>query len=131
MKIIDPQRVPRKIIIPSFCSFKLAAILDSLGRILLVDLDNFIIIKIWKGMRNCQISFLSIETNLFLVVYRKGGITDLFDVKTCRKAASASAPPGCRLVHVSGFVIGSGQVSPQESSILITPKNEILDIKIR
>lgn len=43
---------------------RLAAISDSLGRIILVDCSQNIILRIWKGYRDAQCSFMQVDEKL-------------------------------------------------------------------
>ncbi|CAG9859930.1 unnamed protein product [Phyllotreta striolata] len=96
---------------------KLAAVCDTLGRILLIDSYKGIVLKIFKGYREGQCSFIQVPDERrskskidnkmahFLVVYSpKKGTVEIFSLQHCSKIATFTASKHSRLLYANyGF----------------------------
>ncbi|XP_050304560.1 rab3 GTPase-activating protein regulatory subunit isoform X2 [Anthonomus grandis grandis] len=98
---------------------KLAAISDSLGRVLLIDCFKGIIIKNFKGYREAQCAFLQVpderrskhrhgnKVAVFLVIYSpKKGTLEIFTVQQGTKITTFSASKYSRLLYISHGLMG-------------------------
>lgn len=95
---------------------RLAAISDSLGRIILVDCSQNIILRIWKGYRDAQCSFMQVDEKLsknthkqkrkhttFLAIYSpRRSTVDVWCVERGKKLAAFPAGPHGQLIQQFG-----------------------------
>lgn len=110
---------------------RLAAISDSLGRIILVDCSQNIILRIWKGYRDAQCSFMQVDEKLskntrkqkrkhttFLAIYSpRRSTVDVWCVERGKKLASFPAGPHGQLMQQFGHATsGSDGVASTKSS---------------
>lgn len=110
---------------------RLAAISDSLGRIILVDCSQNIILRIWKGYRDAQCSFMQVDEKLsknthkqkrkhttFLAIYSpRRSTVDVWCVERGKKLASFPAGPHGQLIQQFGHASsGSDGVASTKSS---------------
>ncbi|KAL7684647.1 putative rab3-GAP regulatory subunit, rab3GAP regulatory subunit [Plasmopara halstedii] len=86
-------------------SGKLAAVADSLGRILLIDTLRMVVIRMWKGYRNAQCGWIQgLERNcwrpgLYLVIYSaQRGIVELWRARYGPKVFSLGVGNSARLI---------------------------------
>lgn len=97
---------------------QLAAISDSLGRVLLVDCSRTVILRIWKGYRDAQCAFIQVDEKmsrndnktkrkrtLFLAIYspRRSSV-DIWNVERGKKLATYPAGPHGQLIQQTGIV---------------------------
>lgn len=96
---------------------RLAAISDSLGRIILVDCMQNIILRIWKGYRDAQCSFMQVDEKLsknthkqkrkhttFLAIYSpRRSTVDVWCVERGKKLAVFPAGPHGQLIQQFGY----------------------------
>lgn len=96
---------------------RLAAVSDSLGRIILVDCLHNIILRIWKGYRDAQCSFMQVDEKLsknthkqkrkhttFLAIYSPRRATvDVWCVERGKKLAVFPAGPHGQLIQQYGY----------------------------
>lgn len=96
---------------------RLAAISDSLGRIILVDCSRNIVLRIWKGYRDSQCSFIQVDEKLsknthkqkrkhtsFLAIYSpRRSTVDIWNVERGKKIAIFPAGPHGQLIQQYGF----------------------------
>jgi Rab3 GTPase-activating protein non-catalytic subunit len=103
------------------CHYQIAAITDSLGRIILVDTCSGVLIRMWKGYREAQCGFMDIteaknrkdqssdyrRSGLFLIIYApRKGIIEIWCMQKGPKVATFQASK-------NGFLIyNSHDVSP-------------------
>lgn len=93
---------------------RLAAIADSLGRIILIDCMRNIILRVWKGYRDAQCSFMKIDEKLsknaaqskqrkhtfFLAIYApKRSTVDVWNIERGKKLAAFPAGANGQLIQ--------------------------------
>ena len=86
-----------------------AAVSDSLGRVSIVETNSMKIIRIIKGVRDCQISWLrssdGARNALFLVTLDRLGVLAVFSVHFGPRVATWNVGKGAKLVSHSHQVI--------------------------
>lgn len=88
---------------------RLAAVTDDFGRVMLVDITNWLVLKIWKGYRNAQCGWIEIKRNpgeatspyaLFLVIYApKRGLLEVWSAQKGPRVAAFNVGKNCRLLY--------------------------------
>lgn len=115
----------------------LAAIADSLGRVILVDCEQNVILRVWKGYRDAQCSFIKVDEKLsrnaerskrkhalFLGIYSpKRSTVDIWNVERGKKLASFPAGQHGQLIQQYSY--GSNTSGPSSSSSLSNKSNSI------
>ncbi|XP_034471990.1 rab3 GTPase-activating protein regulatory subunit [Drosophila innubila] len=99
---------------------KLAAVTDNLDRVMLVDTQQAIILRVWKGYRDAQCAFVpikersvrGIKTNkrkaLFLVIYApRLGCLDIWALQNGPKVAAFTVCKGGQLVYNNHSPMGT------------------------
>lgn len=112
---------------------KLAAVCDTLGRVLVIDCFKGIVLKIFKGYREGQCSFIQVADERksksrlenkvahFLVIYSpKKGTIEVFSVQQGSKIAVFSASKHSRLLYVSYGLQGFTTASKSKRSCVCT-----------
>ncbi|KAJ1861134.1 hypothetical protein LPJ73_001116, partial [Coemansia sp. RSA 2703] len=123
---------PRKVLDISLApaSYALAALTDSLGRVLVFDLENCEVVHMLKGLRGSQCAWLEIDqqsTNdedaptkrrMFIVVYAgRRGTVEVFELGSLEKPfASVSVGLGWRLVQCPTQPLGGSLVVGSHAS---------------
>lgn len=115
---------------------RLAAISDSLGRIILVDCVRNIVLRIWKGYRDAQCGFIQVDEKMsknthkqkrrhtaFLAIYspRKSTV-DVWCIERGKKLAVFPAGPHGQLIQQFGYAASGsdGVVSTKSSHSVAT-----------
>lgn len=93
---------------------KLAVICDALGRVLIVDAFKGVVLKIFKGYREAQCSFLQVPEEKktkhkignkiahFLVIYSpKKGTLEVFSIQQWSKVVTFTASKHSRLIYIT------------------------------
>lgn len=106
---------------------RIGAISDNLGRIIIIDIEKGIALKILKGYRDAQCSFIQVvdvrhpskskvkKVALFLVIYSpKKGTLEIFTTQQFLKIATFSASKNSRLVYINYNMMGFSE--PTESN---------------
>lgn len=111
----------------------LAAIADSLGRIILVDCTHNVILRIWKGYRDAQCSFIQVDEKLsknthkqkrkhtmFLAIYSaRRSTVDVWCVERGKKLAVFPAGPNGQLIQQFAYtpsgIDGSASMKSSQS----------------
>ncbi|CAH1154252.1 unnamed protein product [Phaedon cochleariae] len=127
---------------------KLAAVSDALGRVLLVDSAKGIVLRIFKGYRDAQCSFLQVpeektskhrlgnKVALFLVIYTpKKGTLEFFSVQKGSRIATFSASKHSRLLYINYGLMGFANSSRSKficpyTTVLIDNDGQIKDFTI-
>lgn len=127
---------------------KLAAVSDALGRVLLMDAFRGIILRIFKGYREAQCSFIQVpderhtkhrignKVALFLVIYSsKKGTIEIFTVQQGQKITTFSASKFSRLIYNNYSLMGFTTTSKsrficQFDTVLIDNDGQIKEITI-
>ena len=88
---------------------RLAAVTDDFGRVLLVDVTNWFVIRIWKGYRNAQCGWVEVKRDLeekgsphasFLVIYApKRGLLEVWSAQRGPRAAAFNVGKHCKLLY--------------------------------
>jgi hypothetical protein len=115
--LTDPYRYPKFV---SFAPSRLdgikryAAISDSLGRVSLFHIQEFVILKLWKGWRDAQVGWiqtkdmLSDDMILFLVLYsNQTGVLEIITVPNGDNISSDRVGKGLKLISSSSELVGS------------------------
>ncbi|KAJ3171776.1 Rab3 GTPase-activating protein non-catalytic subunit [Geranomyces variabilis] len=114
----DPQRRVSTITLSPACprtgrTPPLAALTDNLGRVLLVDVEEGEIIRIWKGMRDAQCGWQQVwsaelaRVQLMLVIYTARGVLEVFCVRHGPRRSAVFVGQDMRLVQTAGGVLGA------------------------
>lgn len=103
---------------------KIAAVTDSLGRVVLIDSFTGIAIKIFKGYREAQCAFLQVpderrskhrvgnKVAQFLIIYSpKKGTIEIFTVQQGIKISTFSASKHSRLLYITHGLMGFATTS--------------------
>lgn len=128
---------------------KIAAISDSLGRVIIIDIEKGVALKILKGYRDAQCSFIQVQDDrystikrierkigLFLVIYSpKRGNIDIFSTQQFAKIASFSATKHSRLIYINYSLMGFSQPTKskyacQFTTILLDEEGQIKEINV-
>ncbi|KAJ3023195.1 hypothetical protein HKX48_003973 [Thoreauomyces humboldtii] len=90
----------------------LAAMTDNLGRVLLVDVREGEIVRVWKGMRGAQVGWVQDEgvgeepQGLILAMYAARGALELYTVRHGPRIAAFAVGVDMRLLQCGGGVLG-------------------------
>lgn len=96
----------------------LAALTDNLGRVLILDVDQGIIIRIIKGVRDAQIGWILTtlpedpalnqmpRKALLLAVYSSRGALEIFAMRSGRKVVAIQVERGLKLLQVAHGMLG-------------------------
>ncbi|RZC00552.1 rab3 GTPase-activating protein non-catalytic subunit, partial [Asbolus verrucosus] len=127
---------------------KLAAVSDALGRVILMDAYRGITLRIFKGYREAQCSFIQVpderhskhrignKVALFLVIYSpKKGTLEIFTVQQGQKVTTFSASRFSRLIYNNYGLMGFTTTSKsryicQFDTVLIDNDGQIKEISI-
>lgn len=114
---------------------RLAAIADNLGRVVLVDSRYNVILRVWKGYRDAQCSFMKVDEKLgktsaqqkrrhalFIAIYSpKRSTVDIWNVERGKKLAIFPAGPNGQLIQQNSHATVSNMPSTSNSSVVIKP----------
>ena len=109
--------------------FGYVAVLDNLGRILLIDICNLLILNIWKGMRNSQILLTSSKGIILLFVLKSNGDLEIYDIKTVKRIAQLELESNSIILRASGNVVGNRRLESGTKIYIITAKNEVKEVE--
>lgn len=104
---------------------KVAAVSDNLGRIILVDCDRGIALRVWKGYRDAQCSFIRVAEKLaknsdrinrrhaiFLVIFApRRSCLEIWGLQRGGKVAAFSVSKNGQLVHNAHTIMGVTNLS--------------------
>ncbi|EDW64165.1 rab3 GTPase-activating protein non-catalytic subunit [Drosophila virilis] len=107
---------------------KLAAVTDNLDRVMLVDTQQAIILRVWKGYRDAQCAFMPIKERsvrgikthkrkaLFLVIYApRLGCLDIWALQNGPKVAAFNVSKSGQLVYNNHSPLGAAGVQMRRS----------------
>ncbi len=78
----------------------LAVACDNFGRVLLLDLELHIVVRMWKGYRDAQVGWVEQDEALFLVVYGpRRGIMEVWRMRHGQREAMMDVGTDCTLVR--------------------------------
>ncbi|KAJ3196398.1 Rab3 GTPase-activating protein non-catalytic subunit, partial [Dinochytrium kinnereticum] len=77
-----------------------AALIDTLGRVLLVDVDEGELFRIIKGARHAKVGWVSWDNEYYLIIYTARGVLEIFRLPFCIRVAAFNVGPGQHLVQV-------------------------------
>lgn len=115
---------------------RMALICDTFGRIILVDLEDNLIVKIWKGYREPQVAFIEppqtqrsksttdstpiVSDDLYVVLYTgRRGIMEVWNLMKRERVSIADVGIACKLLNTSTPLgEGHGQYRPAKSYLL-------------
>lgn len=147
--ICDSRRFADSIIISP--DRKLSIVTDSLGRIALIDNRKGIIVRLWKGYRGAQCSFLQVPDEeraksskgprkriaLFLIIYTpKKGTIEIWALQQGPKIVTFSASKASKLVYNNYGIVGYGNALPKTkhgyhyTCMLIDPDGGVKEILV-
>ncbi|KAM3588989.1 hypothetical protein VKS41_001419 [Umbelopsis sp. WA50703] len=135
----------------------IAAVSDVLGRVMLLDIDSGVIIRIWKGLRDAVCGWVEIpdvnepsrgNTLLFLVMYSpRRGLLKIFQMRHGKQVGVFHIGVGWRLLSCFGEPLGSSMVGIERRKaalpndepnrqglagcLLIGPTGEVREIEIK
>ncbi|KAI8904695.1 hypothetical protein EDD86DRAFT_249472 [Gorgonomyces haynaldii] len=92
---------------------RLCVVGDSLGRLLLVDGHEGHVIRIFKGMRDCQVGWIRVESDLLLCIYSKKGQVEVYLMPFGERLQSIQTPTDLELVQAGSdcyLVSQKGQI---------------------
>ncbi|KAI8912196.1 Rab3 GTPase-activating protein regulatory subunit N-terminus-domain-containing protein [Powellomyces hirtus] len=133
----------------------LAALTDTLGRVMLVDVEEGEIIRMFKGVRDAQCAWLQVldkhhdpdndphhtntipQPKLLLAIYTARGVLEIYPVRHGPRVAGFQVGTDMRLVQTAMGVLGGaygGEASPATSQLasclLIGPNGEIKTVAV-
>ena len=83
-------------------SFALAS--DQLGRVLLIDAAQKLVVRIWKGVREAQCGWINVATQLFAVLYSpRRGFIEIYAAVHGPKVRTITVGTKARLVYASSL----------------------------
>ncbi|KAG5866224.1 hypothetical protein JTB14_033440 [Gonioctena quinquepunctata] len=144
--LCDLQRTATDIVLSP--DRKLAAVCDTIGRVLLVDSFQGIALKIFKGYRDAQCSFIQVpeerktknksgnRVGLFLIIYSpKKGTLEIFSVQLGTRIATFTAAKHSRLIYITHGLMGFTTTSKsryicQYTTIFIDNDGQVKEISI-
>lgn len=108
----------------------LAVVADSLGRVILFDCVQDVIVRIWKGYRDAQCSFMKVDEKLsrsasnarrrhvfFLAIYSpKRSTVDIWNVERGKKLAALPVGPSGHLIQQHSTAGGASASSSSSGS---------------
>lgn len=110
LSLYDKGRHATKIV--SSPDRRLAAVTDDYGRVLLIDITNWIVVRMWKGYRSAQCGWIEVKRNpmerespyaTFLVIYApKRGLLEIWSAQRGPRVAAFDVGKSCRLLY-SGY----------------------------
>ncbi|XP_017784588.1 PREDICTED: rab3 GTPase-activating protein regulatory subunit [Nicrophorus vespilloides] len=127
---------------------RLAAVSDSMGRVLLIDTQRGIVLRIFKGYREAQCAFLQVRDErksksagktrraLFLVIYSgKKGSIEIFGAQQGTKIASFTASKLSKLLYIGHGLMGfqvttKSRFICQYTCLLMDPDGKIKEVVI-
>lgn len=132
---------------------KLSVVTDSLGRISLVDNRKGIVVRLWKGYRGAQCSFLQVPDEerskhvkgtpkkqrlaLFLIIYTpKKGTIEIWALQQGPKIVTFTASKCSRLIYNNYGLVGFGNTLSKSkhgyhfTCLLIDPDGQIKEITV-
>lgn len=142
--LCDLRRVASNIILSP--NKKLAAVSDTLGRVMLIDTHKGTAIRIFKGYREAQCAFIQVPDErkvkhrsmkpigLFLIIYSsKKGTVEIFSAQVGTKIATFTATKYSRLIYMNYGLMGFQTTSKskyicQYTTLLIDPDGSIKEI---
>lgn len=113
----------------------LAAVADNLGRVILVDCKYNLVLRVWKGYRDAQCSFMKVDEKisktstqqkrrhvLFIAIYSpKRSTVDIWNVERGKKLAVFPAGPNGQLMQQNSYATVSSAPSSSSSSVVLKP----------
>lgn len=117
--LCDAQRNAMNVYLAPGC--QLAAVTDTLGRVILVDCTRAIALRVWKGYREAQCSFIEVAEKsdktsqkkdrrhaLFLVIFApRRSVLEIWPLQRGAKTAAFSASKFGQLIYNSYGLMGS------------------------
>lgn len=107
---------------------RLAAVTDDYGRVLMVDITNWIVVRMWKGYRSAQCGWIEVKRKpsqrdspyaTFLVIYApKRGLLEIWSAQRGPRVAAFDVGKSCRLLY-SGYKMLNTRVDAQQKKSLI------------
>ncbi|XP_067941814.1 rab3 GTPase-activating protein non-catalytic subunit-like [Watersipora subatra] len=95
-----------------------AAVTDSLGRVILLDVARGVIKRMWKGYRNAQVGWMSVKERpstkpvlrrsaFFLLIYApKRGLLEVWLADSGSRVGAFNVGKGCRLIYPGCSLLG-------------------------
>ncbi|XP_019855954.1 PREDICTED: rab3 GTPase-activating protein non-catalytic subunit-like isoform X1 [Amphimedon queenslandica] len=125
----------------------LAALVDEFGRILLLDINNLIIRRMWKGYRGAQCGWLLVsdpvnterQTQCLCVYLPRRGIIEFWPVQCGLRAGVCSIGRNCTIFYTNRAIFGRGDVikglnipSPSFGDMLmaLTPEGHLVTFTV-
>lgn len=144
--LCDLRRIASEIILSP--NKKVAAVSDTLGRVMLIDTHKATAIRIFKGYREAQCAFIQVPDErkikhrlmkpvaLFLLIYSpKKGTLEIFSAQVGTKIATFTASKHSRLIYINYGLMGFQTTSKskyvcQYTTLLIDADGSIREIII-
>jgi hypothetical protein len=149
MALNDPQRIISSVSMsPNSSAGNLAALTDNLGRVLILDVDEGVIIRIIKGVRDAQVGWILTtlpedpvfpsmpRKALLLAVYSSRGALEVFAMRSGHKVIAIQVERGLKLLQVAHGMLGGAywrMNTKQEyeySCFLISSSGEMMRILV-
>lgn len=100
---------------------KFLAVADSLARVLLIDIESMLVLRIWKGYRNAQCAWLCVKENasdhqckrsLCLIIYApKRGLLEIWKVVNGPRIAVFTVSKDAQIINFTHSIFGLNSVS--------------------
>ncbi|KAF2360616.1 Rab3GAP regulatory subunit C-terminal [Trinorchestia longiramus] len=123
---------------------RLAAVTDTFGRVVLVDVAAGYAVRIWKGYREAVVGWLSVSGSLesaqgcevprrtlLLVLYApRRGLLEVWPAQRGPRVAAFNVPRGARLVYTGHGMLGSRERDLLHSVLLLCPDGALQRLEV-
>jgi len=102
---------------------RLAVVTDKFGRVLLVDVTNWLVVRIWKGYRSAQCGWIEAKKDparlgsphaSFLIIYApRRGLLEVWSTQRGPRVAAFNVGKNCRLLY-SGYRMLNMRINPSK-----------------
>lgn len=115
---------------------RLLAITDDFGRILLVDVTNWLIVRMWKGYRSAQCGWVEIKKDpdsrtsphaTFLVIYApKRGLLEVWATQRGPRIAAMNVGKNCKLLY-TGYKMLNMRLAKQDMTNSLNAASRLVE----
>lgn len=115
---------------------RLAAVTDDFGRVMLVDVNNWLVTRMWKGYRHAQCGWVEVKRDpeepgtphaSFLVIYApKRGLLEVWSAQRGPRVAAFNVGKNCRLLYAGHKMLNmraEATNKPREGMNLLTEQS--------
>lgn len=131
--IFDTNRIADAIVLSP--SNRLAAITDNFGRVLLMDTESGLIVRMWKGYRNAEIGWVSVAdakepakmAECLVIHAPRRRLLEIWFAQVSKRLVATKVPKNCSLLRVEGSILGSDSAAHGRlhSCFLLNPRGQL------